>query len=154
VEGQVSDDDSTFSLAVWHIFIQVMADFAMKMRWSAILVVNVVVQVFILLREKPVRQHVQVRNPGDRVFREEKRAVDLSSGNGTKDIQFRRISLMLYGGMRIFSTPDAHVMVIHFSAQMKRCFVTEDQVGCKFVIFHVSLHPHAELVTFEFVIIF
>jgi hypothetical protein len=36
-----------------------MADFTMKMRWSAILLVNVVVHVFIQLREKPVCHHVQ-----------------------------------------------------------------------------------------------
>jgi hypothetical protein len=61
---------------------------------------------------------------------------------------------MLYGGMRIFSIPDAHVMAIRFSALMERCFVSEDQAGCKFVIFHVSLHLHAELVPFDFVIRF
>jgi hypothetical protein len=42
VEEQVSDD-STPNPAVWQIFIQVMAEFAMKMRWSTILLVNVVV---------------------------------------------------------------------------------------------------------------
>jgi hypothetical protein len=46
VEGQVSND-STSNPAVWKIFIQVMADFAMKMRRSAILLVNVAVRVFI-----------------------------------------------------------------------------------------------------------
>jgi hypothetical protein len=40
VEGQVSDD-STSNPAVWQIFIQIMADFAMKMRQSAITLVTV-----------------------------------------------------------------------------------------------------------------
>jgi hypothetical protein len=40
VEGQVSDD-STSNPEVLQIFIRVMAEFAMKMRQSAILLVNV-----------------------------------------------------------------------------------------------------------------
>jgi hypothetical protein len=42
VEGQVSDN-STSNPAVWLIFVYVMADCAMKIRQSTILVVNLVV---------------------------------------------------------------------------------------------------------------
>jgi hypothetical protein len=42
-----------------------MADFTRKIRWSAIQLENVVVQVFLELREEPVLQHVQIRNPDD-----------------------------------------------------------------------------------------
>jgi hypothetical protein len=47
VEGQVTDDLMMMASGI----IQVMVDFTVKMRESTILLVNIVVQVFIKLRE-------------------------------------------------------------------------------------------------------
>jgi hypothetical protein len=114
VEGQVSDV-STSNPAVQQIFIHVMANFAMKIRHSTILLVNLIVRGFIKLKAKPVRQHVQAKNLVNRADHKEKQAADLSLGNGAEDIQLQQNPVMLYDATKIVSIPDAHVMAFHFS---------------------------------------
>jgi hypothetical protein len=71
----------------------------------------------------------------------------------TKDIHLRWVSHILYDYMGISGPPDAHIVPIHHSRQMKSCFIAKYERVCETFNFKSLLHFSAEIKTHNFVII-
>jgi hypothetical protein len=73
-------------------------------------------------------------------------------GNGgTENVEFWKVTLVLYLCMWLFSSPDTDIVSVHFATDMECGFIAEDWSFYRTIFLHFQLHLLTEFTTFHFV---
>ncbi|KAJ8882695.1 hypothetical protein PR048_014507 [Dryococelus australis] len=140
-EGHDSSCRSSFPLRPIYRFGNLLlgkefADIAMELGRSTVQLVDNVCTVCLELRHESKFLHVQINVPCNGFFAEG--AVNFTFRDGTKYIEFRRVTVTLNDATRVFCTPDSDIVYVHCATKTKfRCIA--EHKGC--VKYAVSVSP-------------
>ena len=73
------------------------------------------------------------------------------AGHRTENVDFRRVTLVLYLCMWLLGSPDSDIVYVHLSTHMEGGFIVEDESFYEIIFLHFRLHLLAKVTHFYFV---
>ena len=73
------------------------------------------------------------------------------AGHRTENVDFRRVTLVLYLCMWLLGSPDMDIASVHLATDMECGLIAEDESFYEIIFLHFQLHLFAKVTPFHFV---
>jgi len=77
--------------------------------------------------------------------------VHFLTGHCTENVDFWRVTLVLYLCMWLLHSPDTDIVSVHLATDMECGFIAEDESFYEIIFLHFQLHLLAKVTPFHFV---